>query len=57
MALCHRESGAQIITVAVRRVRGGDGEQGSLLNYLTGNSYFLLPNPAGLKLIQTSVLL
>lgn len=47
MAACHRESGAEIITVAVRRVNLGDREQDSILSHLTGHSYFLLPNTAG----------
>jgi thiazole synthase len=49
MAACHHESGADIVTVAVRRVTISDGQQDSILNHLTGNSYFLLPNTAGCK--------
>jgi len=55
MAACHHESGAEIITVAVRRVNLGDRESDSILNYLTGNSYFLLPNTAGCKTAEHAV--
>lgn len=47
MAACHRESSAEIIAVAVRRVNLGDCRQNSILSHLTDHSYFLLPNTAG----------
>jgi thiazole synthase len=55
MAACHRESGAEIITVAVRRVNLGDHRQGSILNHLTDHSYFLLPNTAGCRTAADAV--
>lgn len=47
MAACHQESGAEIITVAVRRVNLAESEKDSILSHLVGSSYFLLPNTAG----------
>src|SRR5271166_5849040 len=55
MAACHRESGAEIITVAVRRVNLGDQQSDSILNHLTGSSYFLLPNTAGCTTAEQAV--
>jgi len=55
MAACHRESGAEIITVAVRRVNLGDRHSDSILSHLTGHSYLLLPNTAGCKTVDEAV--
>jgi thiazole synthase len=55
MAACHRESGAEIITVAVRRVNLADRQQDSILSHLTGHSYFLLPNTAGCRTAAEAV--
>ena len=55
MAACHRESGAEIITVAVRRVNLGDRQSDSILSYLTENAYFLLPNTAGCRTVNEAV--
>jgi thiazole synthase len=55
MADCHRESGAEIITVAVRRVNISDRQQDSVLSYLADSSYFLLPNTAGCKTAEHAV--
>src|SRR5262250_2495210 len=55
MADCHRESGAEIVTVAVRRVNISDRQQDSILSYLAGSSYFLLPNTAGCKTAEQAV--
>ena len=55
MATCHRESGAEIITVAVRRVNLGDRRQDSILGHLTDHSYFLLPNTAGCRTAADAV--
>ena len=46
MARCHEASGAEVVTVAVRRVNL-DRSQESLLNYIDPAKYFLLPNTAG----------
>jgi len=40
-------SGAEVVTVAVRRVNLGDRSKESLLDYLDTSRYFLLPNTAG----------
>src|SRR5881396_881011 len=45
MARCHDASGAEVITVAVRRVNL-DRSQESLLDYIDTSKYFLLPNTA-----------
>jgi thiazole synthase len=55
MAACHRESGAEIITVAVRRVNLGDRHSDSVLSHLTGDSYWLLPNTAGCRTVDEAV--
>src|ERR1700757_4312463 len=46
MARCHEASGAEIVTVAVRRVNL-DRSKESLLDYIDRSKYFLLPNTAG----------
>ena len=55
MAACHRESGAEIITVAVRRVNLSEGQKDSVLSHLLGESYFVLPNTAGCKTAAEAV--
>jgi len=45
MARCHEASGAEVVTVAVRRVNL-DRSQESLLNYIDTSKRFLLPNTA-----------
>ncbi len=55
MAACHRESGAEIITVAVRRVNFGDRHSDSILSHLTENAYLVLPNTAGCKTADEAV--
>src|SRR6058998_3620435 len=47
MAQAHEASGADMITVAVRRVNISDRTKESLLDYLDTAKYFLLPNTAG----------
>jgi thiazole synthase len=47
MALAIEASGAEIITVAVRRVNISDRSQESLLDYIDLKKYTLLPNTAG----------
>ncbi len=46
MARCHEASGAEVITVAVRRVNLTDRSKESLLDYIDRSRYFLLPNTA-----------
>ena len=40
-------SGAEVVTVAVRRVNISDRRKGSLLDHIDPKKYFLLPNTAG----------
>jgi len=46
MARCHEASGAEVVTVAVRRVNL-DRSKESLLDFIDRSKYFLLPNTAG----------
>jgi len=47
MVQAHEASGAEMITVAVRRVNISDRSKESLLDYIDTAKYFLLPNTAG----------
>jgi len=47
MVKAHEASGAQMITVAVRRVNISDRTKESLLDYIDTSKYFILPNTAG----------
>ncbi len=47
MVRAHEASGADMITVAVRRVNISDRSKESLLDYIDTAKYFLLPNTAG----------
>jgi thiazole synthase len=47
MMQAHEASGADMITVAVRRVNISDRTKESLLDYIDSTKYFLLPNTAG----------
>ncbi len=47
MARAHAASGAEIVTVAVRRVNLTDRSKESLLDYIDRAKYFILPNTAG----------
>src|SRR6202046_4790362 len=46
MAGCHEASGAEVVTVAVRRVNLTDRNRESLLDYIDRSKFFLLPNTA-----------
>src|SRR6204780_5153925 len=46
MARCHEASGAEVVTVAVRRVNLTDRSKESLLDHIDRSRYFLLPNTA-----------
>jgi thiazole synthase len=46
MARCHEASGAEVITVAVRRVNLTDRSKESLLDHIDRSKFFLLPNTA-----------
>src|SRR6516165_11046551 len=47
MARCHAASGAEMVTVAVRRVNLTDKSKESLLDYIDRSRIFILPNTAG----------
>jgi len=47
MARAHEASGAEIVTVAVRRVNLTDRTKESMLDYIDRSKYFILPNTAG----------
>lgn len=47
MARAHEASGAEIVTVAVRRVNLTDHSKESMLDYINREKYFILPNTAG----------
>jgi thiazole synthase len=47
MARCHEASGAEVVTVAVRRVNLDDRTKESLLDYIDRSKLFILPNTAG----------
>src|SRR5262247_4078788 len=47
MVKAHEASGAEMITVAVRRVNIADRTKESLLDYIDTSKYFILPNTAG----------
>jgi thiazole synthase len=47
MVRAHEASGADMVTVAVRRVNISDRSKESLLDYIDTSKYFLLPNTAG----------
>jgi thiazole synthase len=46
MARCHEASGAEVVTVAVRRVNLTDRSKESMLDHIDRSKYFLLPNTA-----------
>ena len=47
MARCFEQSGADMVTVAVRRVNLTDRSKESLLDYVDRGKFFILPNTAG----------
>jgi thiazole synthase len=47
MRQCHEASGAEMVTVAVRRVNISDRSRESLLDYIDTERFSLLPNTAG----------
>jgi len=46
MARCHQASGAEVVTVAVRRVNLTDKSKESLIDYIDRSKMFILPNTA-----------
>jgi len=49
-------SGAEIVTVAIRRVKLGGTPEENLLNYIDPKKYFLLPNTAGCYNVKDTLL-
>src|SRR6202165_7362 len=47
MQRCHEASGAEMVTVAVRRVNLTDRSKESLIDYIDRSKLFILPNTAG----------
>ncbi len=47
MKRCHEASGAEMVTVAVRRVNLTDKSKESLLDFVDRTKFFILPNTAG----------
>jgi thiazole synthase len=55
MARCHEASGADMVTVAVRRVNLTDRSKESLLDYIDREKYFILPNTAACYTVDDAV--
>jgi thiazole synthase len=55
MAEALEKSGAEIITVAVRRVNISDRNKESLLDWIDAGKYFILPNTAGCYTVDDAV--
>jgi thiazole synthase len=55
MVKAHEASGADMVTVAVRRVNIADRSKESLLDYIDTSKYFLLPNTAGCYTVDDAV--
>jgi thiazole synthase len=56
MSACIEASGAEIVTVAIRRINLQDKRQGSLLHHIDPARYFLLPNTAGCYTAREAIL-
>jgi thiazole synthase len=55
MAQAHAASGADMVTVAVRRVNLSDRSKESLLDYIDADKMFILPNTAGCYTAEEAV--
>src|SRR5664279_4279909 len=47
MVRCHQATGAEVVTVAVRRVNLTDRSKESMIDHIDRTKYFILPNTAG----------
>jgi thiazole synthase len=56
MAAAHRASGAEIVTVAIRRVDLNDKSEKSLMSHIDRSKYELLPNTAGCYTAKDAIL-
>ena len=55
MVRCHEASGAEVVTVAVRRVNLTDRSKESMLDHIDRTKYFILPNTAGCYNVDDAV--
>jgi thiazole synthase len=55
MVRCHHASGAEVVTVAVRRVNLTDRSKESMLDHIDRSKYFILPNTAGCYNVDDAV--
>ena len=55
MARCHAASGAEVVTVAVRRVNLSDRSKESLLDYIDRSKLFILPNTAACYIADDAI--
>ncbi|NWF85969.1 MAG: thiazole synthase [Bryobacteraceae bacterium] len=55
MVQCHDASGAEVVTVAVRRVNLTDKTKESMLDYIDRKKYFILPNTAACYSVDDAV--
>lgn len=55
MVQCHDASGAEVVTVAVRRVNLTDKTKESMLDYIDRKKYFILPNTAACYNVEDAV--
>src|SRR5512145_2919538 len=55
MVRCHQASGAEVVTVAVRRVNLTDKSKESMLDYIDRSKYFILPNTAACYNVDDAV--
>ena len=55
MVRCHEASGAEVVTVAVRRVNLTDRSKESMLDHIDRSKYFILPNTAGCYSVDDAV--
>src|SRR5262245_37091441 len=55
MAEAHRRSGAEVVTVAVRRVNITDRSKESLLDHIDLKNFMLLPNTAGCYTVDDAI--
>jgi thiazole synthase len=55
MVRCHEASGAEVVTVAVRRVNLTDKTKESMLDFIDRTKYFILPNTAGCYTVDEAV--
>src|SRR5499433_3132068 len=55
MARCHEASGAEMVTVAVRRVNLTDRSKESLIDYIDRSRIFILPNTAACYSVDDAV--